>query len=1858
MTKSALISGFWLIVCVVCSRSALAQEALAPSKDGPVILAYSMNTVQMEWCLKKDSIPLDRYLGQHPIAVYDKDSLDLKGLPNGHYLLVRILDNRIQTDIEEVSHLLVYTTNNLAKVQILVRPKDGTGGFITNAHVWVNGKSAKYLRETQSYEVPQRSPKGALVKVCAGTDTAFIVLKEEERSRMARVRLFHPGRSDNRRRMNTAIGRGTMLFNQPKYKQTDTVRLKAYILTPKGRTYHEPLSAFLKYNKDGQEIHQKLGELQPDRAGSYLLEFPLSDSLETDENYYVELKDKNGKLALERNFVLEDYELDEITNYRFRAEKEEYFTGDTIRWYVSAKDANGLNIMDAKVKLSLFSDDILDFSKDTVYVADTIWTETKPLSTNGETLFELDTRNLPPTGLRISATCSIVNAAGEIHDESADINYHNNRAILTSVLQEDSVKVVFRLNGKPTAINGFMETSGMTANDKPVSFPLTIKLDPFAEGYTFFAGKKGHFLDSTELDLDDYYNVQGYSTSRKDTLGFELDNPRGLPVTYTVFDGNQIIDRGTSEEKEIVWSKVALHPHHICKAVWEWRYRGKRRNSQTYLRARPTELNLEVAHSKVVFPGQLDTLHIAVRDQKGKAVPNMDMIAFSFNSQFGNNVLVPGLINTASYKPFHHLDRDCYEEAPVLLDETVPLPQHKAWMNYFGLDTMLYYQMLYPKEYPFVVSSYLPRADPQLNVFVVKGGVPQPIYMIYLNRNLVYYNGQTDHTPYLFQVSPGYTQITVRLRDQEITLDSVYTQPYYKEMVVLDLNHLPANTRVMQRPTYYTVDEVNLLRSSMWVSDAQTPKGSYIWQADRIYKMYDQGTHIIGPFQPGGLLHYFAPDQYNLYFHFEPEYSYRLSPGILRLERYDILQMVKGVANLPFIAKEAWRLNDTLMPMPDTVIRPKARDTIPFLLTNPESTYRLASSGAGQLLIKGIHMGELMYIVLDPKGQEGYRHILSPRYDRISYISPALYTVLLVNKQGYTAVIPAVRILGGQTLCLNADSAKFLPHNELINELSKEAIRLTTPTPAVENKAAVDPAVVEQFRSYPAGFGSIKGVVLDQNGKLPIPYATVRIAGYANGVQTDKDGTFHFDHIQSGTFVLYVSVIGYEPRNVKVTATEDMDPPGTIIRLHLRESALDEVVVVGYGVQSHKEFTSVSYALAGKVAGMAIEGPSEERRDSDWVNKAGVVAKAMRSDFRDYGFWKPQIITDVKGNAQVEVRYPDNVTSWRTYVMGTDPRHRVAYKQYGVMAYKPILAELHMPSFLLEGDSTDLVGTALNYTRNSYAIITRFNAQKGTTDTILGSSSSIVQYSPLVAPSNQDSVAAFFELETSNHYKDGETRKIPILKMGSQEARGQFFYVGADTTVFFQPKPDLGPVSIHAFNSTLDFVWVELKYLKEYPYFCNEQISSKIAGLLAQKSICKMLDTSFDGEEDLTKLTQKLLKTQDYSGGWPWWAGEKPDLYITSYVINAVQPLRNDPLVENAVRNGLLYLQNQLSELAAQMQDKRPSHIDIEQNLLRTLLTLKESGHVMDYTPYDKWIHFDSLDVEGKWSYVRMEQLMEKPDAAHLTYLLNKRIDGVLGDVHWGNQTYCWYSDEIAATAMAYKVLKTEDGHANLLPGIIQYLISHEENSYRNTVSAAILSSLLLPDIMAAHQHFSKPAVVSIKGDTTINLTSFPAHLKVNPKTSQPWTISKSGGGYTYLSFSQQFWNPDAKRVDSLYNIRTRLLQDDQEVKTLVIGKKAELVVSVSTNEDAQYLMLEIPIPAGCTYLDRDHWWGWNEHVEFLKNKVMVFLNNLSPGEHTFHVPLEVRYSGRYTLNPAKVCLMYYPFFYGRDDMHQVNIRE
>lgn len=107
------------------------------------------------------------------------------------------------------------------------------------------------------------------------------------------------------------------------------------------------------------------------------------------------------------------------------------------------------------------------------------------------------------------------------------------------------------------------------------------------------------------------------------------------------------------------------------------------------------------------------------------------------------------------------------------------------------------------------------------------------------------------------------------------------------------------------------------------------------------------------------------------------------------------------------------------------------------------------------------------------------------------------------------------------------------------------------------------------------------GTVLDANGD-PVIGATVKVPGASTGVVTDLDGNFTIS-VNPGQ-KLEVSYIGYQSQTL--TAKNNMQ-----VTLQGDDKLLDEVIVVGYGVQKK----SVVTAAIAKVSADDLNGKAPVR---------------------------------------------------------------------------------------------------------------------------------------------------------------------------------------------------------------------------------------------------------------------------------------------------------------------------------------------------------------------------------------------------------------------------------------------------------------------------------------------------------------------------------------------------------------------------------------------------------------------------------------------------------------------------------------
>jgi hypothetical protein len=115
--------------------------------------------------------------------------------------------------------------------------------------------------------------------------------------------------------------------------------------------------------------------------------------------------------------------------------------------------------------------------------------------------------------------------------------------------------------------------------------------------------------------------------------------------------------------------------------------------------------------------------------------------------------------------------------------------------------------------------------------------------------------------------------------------------------------------------------------------------------------------------------------------------------------------------------------------------------------------------------------------------------------------------------------------------------------------------------------------------SYNSSLSQVTGRVYDKGTKEPLPGATLMIKGTSIGTVTDPSGLYSLSIPQNGG-ILVVSYIGYKKLELPIN-NQQMD-----IQLEPDLVSLDEVVVVGYGVQN---------SLSGKVSGISTSNNSNIR---------------------------------------------------------------------------------------------------------------------------------------------------------------------------------------------------------------------------------------------------------------------------------------------------------------------------------------------------------------------------------------------------------------------------------------------------------------------------------------------------------------------------------------------------------------------------------------------------------------------------------------------------------------------------------------
>lgn len=1899
-------------------------------KNSWYTVAYKVPADSIEKWLKKElDINWDYIDKLQPSIIFAvTENIDSMRLANGHYIVVNTNQDIINAEYYYRSNLsVVETVQNNQRLLMLF---NNEGKPENNATIYIGKHKLKTINGLAgNYTIKRKIKEDDIITIKTASDTFFLQVEDirkpyNRRFRIRNLPVIKQGyqlydktkrwiendfeRTNYYNKRNNL--KGYSLFDKALYKPADTVKAKFWITNFKNQPINKQLEVELSYRYRNTYINKVLDTIKPISEGAYEYSLVITDSMPNDTHYSLKVTTLDKKeRQFNSSFKTESYILPDVSAYNASVNKTTLLPGDTLEIQADAKDANGLNLLDANIEVRILTDHIKDFSQFYTFVPDTLYQKVLKLSANEPFKLKIPVDSLPNVDLSFNVEVILRNSNNELKDKQFRIDLFQNYKELKIDELKDSITIDYLVNGISTTTKALIEKELKNSNDISwLQLPARIVKHPLLRNVEIsILNEVGQTIISKSINTEKQAqnSVRISRINIGDTIGFIVTNSNKEMMNINVHKSKKVIKTLSTNDSVFVYKIKANSKHLYNINIYSATGSKVTRTSLTN-GIFSNLLNVELKHKSVIEPGEKDTLEVRVTDFKNKPQSKVNITAFSQNTQLKNHFNFPELPIVQQYKKYRFRKSvGNFEIGEISLTDLSALKKYKNIGRHLRVDTMLFYQTIFTDS---VVTFKTKLSTPEPEIWVqpvLNGKLIDPAY-ISVNTAPIYYSGLNVIHENSNTVRQGFAKVGIRTKMGLFTIDSLYIQPYYKHIFIINISndYKPSNSALLQFPDTLMYNEKDMieknflkLESGSWHNNLEVLANGKVFKTG-----YSNNEQIIGPVRSNSLLHAYKKDEMDFTFHFEPDYRYRLSNKMARLEK---IPFFKGRNSIVTNNIKFWQA-DTISRAPFPYIKKRSVFSGLYFETSYYTYYRNKYNGTLQINWQGDTSIKYTIIVNDDSLLN--HKIYAGKPNKVHDLKPGKYSIIGVTYLDGFYSLGNVYIKPFGTTCQRFNLVTRTNKNLLIDSLYDYylKIRISKNTPSPEPNT-------ENYSPIEKGSIRIFGTVYDKQSKDPLSGVTVIIKEKNKTIAlvTDPQGKYSMSFVP-GEYKINYQYIGYNTHTETVYAYNNNIHKDAFLTVS-SNSLFDEVIVVGYSSQkrsmaSASSITVISQALEGKVAGISIEGNSGASReitirgasslsgentplyvvDGVVVDKLplgidesvaeinilkdaaattiygaraanGVVivntkrngnsGPVIRTVFRDNGYWAPNQLTDAKGEVKIPVQYPENITSWQNVIYAAKKGGKYGRTFSTTKAFKSIQGLLSTPQFLLTGDSVALVGKAMNYTTDVQNVKSQFSVNGqliNESDLAVSANDAMTKYLGFKAPLKPDTVKTVFSIQTPKGTSDGEQRKIPVLPVGVKESKGSFYLLKEDSTFSFKAAYTNVPINVSIENNVLNVLIDELNSLVDYPYACMEQTASKVRGYLYIKKLSKYIDIpvklSKRVNEELPKLIDRLLKFQQFNGSWAWWESGEGSSLMTVKVLQAIIQLDSSFHINTAKRNGFLMLQNRLE------------HPILLSEKLFIMQFLAEQNHVYPYQSFTDTLNTKDLSEYQLWLVANIKQNAGINNDHEIKRLMDKKKSGVLGEWHWGDNHWFWQNNEIATTLLAYKTLKNHPIYKNDVLKIIQYFLRYKSRYqyFRNTVEKADVTEAILNESISITTNNKSNAIVQINNQT---FSQFPVYTQI--PYAENSTISKSGQGLIYLSMYQNSWNYQPERVDSLFAVTSTFIQNRDTISTseksvrLKTGEQATLQVKINAKKYAEYVMVEVPIPANCVFKSKP---TTNPYREYFYDKVVLFYEKVNIGEQIITIPLEVRYNGIFTLNPVNVKLMYYPTFFGRENLKTI----
>jgi len=324
----------------------------------------------------------------------------------------------------------------------------------------------------------------------------------------------------------------------------------------------------------------------------------------------------------------------------------------------------------------------------------------------------------------------------------------------------------------------------------------------------------------------------------------------------------------------------------------------------------------------------------------------------------------------------------------------------------------------------------------------------------------------------------------------------------------------------------------------------------------------------------------------------------------------------------------------------------------------------------------------------------------------------------------------------------------------------------------------------------------------------------------------------------------------------------------------------------------------------------------------------GLADERLRQEFRNTAYWEAQVTTDDNGEVSVQVKVPDNATTWRMQARAIDAGAMVGEGSSELISTEPLLIRPALPRFLRVGDEVSLRALVRNNTNTSMRVqvdlaatgieLVHEDAHRDTEIPAAGSRS--IEWA---ARARTDGEGSLTFRATGDGFHDAIVQRLVVHPSITQETTATGGVVTRESrteTVYLPPYATQqgGKLQVAVQPSLVGPLENELAAMQPRPWESNLAIAGRLIATAGVRRAAPLISAEgqLGSDTALNRDVTALTSAQRSDGGWSWCSstcGSEPN--ITGWVLLALGEARRDgrTLPSGLVERAATYLQSHLN---------------------------------------------------------------------------------------------------------------------------------------------------------------------------------------------------------------------------------------------------------------------------------------------------------------------------------------------------------